>query len=246
MSRRLGALFGALMAIEAGIAEAQVSVGGIVDLVARNREADLTNRNFGGSSNLDEVRARVFLDAPVDQNVQVFTQLLIAGYGDLSLVGAYVRFDELAGGSTGLQVGLIPSTVGNWGPRTYSDQNPLVGVPLVQNHHSALVPDSPQDVDSLRVERDRRSQGGLPILYDNCWNTGVEWFGQAGAFDWSVAALSGSTTLPTRSRAKDIPQGTARLAWHGGPAWVLGASGWVGPYLLDGEARSGRKTPRIT
>jgi hypothetical protein len=233
MKRRIIGLWSATLLMQANIAAAQVSVGGIVDLVARNREADLTNRNFGGSSNLDELRARLFLDAPVDQNVQVFTQLLISGYGDLALVGAYIRFDEFAGSATGLQLGLIPSTVGNWGPRTYSDQNPLVGVPLVQNHHSAFVPDSPQTVDSLLVERDNRSQGGLPILYDNCWNTGIEWFGQAGEFDWSVAALSGSTTLPTRFRSKDIPQGTGRLAWHRGPAFVLGASGWIGPYLLD-------------
>ncbi len=230
--RRIIALLAMIVAMPASAA-GQVAVGGIIDLVARNREADVTNRNFGGSSNLDELRARIFLDAPVDENVQVFTQLLIAGYGDVSLVGAYVRFDEIAGSATGLQLGLIPSTIGNWSPRTYSDQNPLIGVPLVQNHHSALLVDNDQNLDSLLVERDRRSQGGLPVLYDNCWNTGVEWFGQVGEFDWSLGALTGSTTKPTRFRNKDIPQGTLRLAWHQGPALVVGTSGWVGPYLLD-------------
>jgi hypothetical protein len=129
---------------------------------------------------------------------------------------------------------LIPSTVGNWGPRTYSDHNPLIGVPLVQNHHSSLVASTAQNVVSLMAERDHRSQGGLPVLYDNCWNTGAELFGQAGDFDWSVAALTGSTTLPSRNRAKNVPQGTGRLAWNRGPSLVVGASGWAGPYLLDG------------
>jgi len=225
-------------------ANAQVAVGGLVDLVGRNEEADVTNRNFGGSSNLDELRTRFFIDASLEGNVQLFTQLVIWNYSNVFLYGAYLRFEEVGGTPANLHVGLIPSTVGNWGPRTYSDRNPLVGVPLVQNHHTSLLASEAQtSVADLLAARDARPKNGLPILYDNCWNTGVEVWGAWGAFDWSLAALAGSTTLPARSRGKALPQGTGRLAWNGGPGLVVGASGWVGPYLGDdAEALGGLDT----
>jgi hypothetical protein len=216
-------------------ASAEAAVGGLLDLLVRNRDTDVTNKNMSGTSNLDELRARIFVDAAVEDDVQVFTQFVLWGYSDVYLYGAYARFEEVGGTPVNLHVGAIPSTVGNWGPRTYSDQNPLIGVPLVHNHHTSLQPRESQfEVADLLAARDVRSESGLTILYDNCWNTGIEAWGQYGAFDWSVGALTGSTTWPSRTRRRTLPQGTGRLAWNSGPGLVVGASGWVGPYLRDG------------
>ena len=219
---------------------AEAVVGGLLDLVAHNTEPDRTNRTFSGTSNFDDMRLRLFFDAQLEGDVQLFTQIVVWNYGSVFLYGAYVRFPEVAGTPVNLHVGLIPSTVGNWGPRTYSDENPLIGVPLVQNHHSSLAEGEAQTtVADLLAARDARPQSGVPILYDNCWNTGIEAWGQAGDFDWSVAALSGSVTYPTRTRTRSIPQGTGRLAWNGGPGLVVGASGWVGPWLVPGSPALG-------
>jgi hypothetical protein len=212
----------------------QVTVGGLVDLVGRNDETDVTNTDSAGASNLDALRTTVFVDAEVDENVQLFTQFVFSGYDDLFLYGAYVRFDEVAGVPVSLNVGLIPSTVGQWGPRAHSDTNPLVGVPLVQNHRTSLTGWALQStVADLLAARDDRPERGVPMLYDSWWNTGVEACGQAGDFDWSVGALTGSVPMPTRERRKTLPQATGRLVWNRGPALALGASGWVGPYLWD-------------
>jgi hypothetical protein len=212
----------------------RVTIGGLVDLVERNSEDDLTNRNFAQTSNLDPVRTRLFLDAALDDGVQLFTQLVFWGYGDLFLYGAYVRFEDVGGSAASLNVGLIPATVGQWGPRTYSDSNPLVGVPLAENHHTAMTPKERQTtVADLLEARDRRPQSGLPILYDNCWGTGVEVYGPLGDFDWSLGVLTGSVTEPARDRVKSVPQGTTRVVWHASPGVALGASGWIGPYLWD-------------
>jgi hypothetical protein len=175
------------------------------------------------------------VDAALQNNVQLFTQFLIYGYGDVFLYGGYLRFKDVAGGPVSLNVGLIPTTVGQWGPRAHSDTNPLVGVPLMMNHETSLTIWTPEaNVAALLAARDTRPQGGVPMIYESWWNTGVEAYGQVGVFDWSVAAITGSPSLPTRDRNKGIPQGTLRLVWNAAPGLALGASGFGGPYLWYG------------
>jgi hypothetical protein len=231
MMRRIAPTLLAL-GLLAAPARADVAVSGLADFIVRNGEEDHSNVTFRGTSNLESSRVRLFFDANVNDDVQFFTQLLLSGYNDAFIYAAYLRFEEVGGSPVNLHVGLIPSTVGNWGPRTYSDRNPLVGVPLLWNAHTTLNPRIAQTtVEELRTTaRDNR---GLPVLYDNCWNTGVEAWGQAGPLDWSVAALQGSPTSPQRERASDVPTGTARVAWAENPEFVVGVSGWVGPYFTD-------------
>jgi hypothetical protein len=230
MRRPSWILVAALLAAGAP-ARADIALSGLADFVARNNEDDVTNENFRPTSNLDMSRTRLFVDAPVDEHITFFTQFLIS-HNDFFIYGAYLRFEELGGSPVNLHAGLIPSTVGNWAPRTYSDRNPLVGVPLVWNHHTSLnVHEAQTSVEQLRIDRNTRTNAGLPVLYDNCWNSGMELWGETGAFDWSVGMLTGSTTLPMRERDKDLPQVTGRLGWSRGPGLVVGASGWTGPYL---------------
>lgn len=223
------------LAMTAGAARADVSVSGLADFVVRERgESDLVNTSFGGLSPFNPVRIRLFFDAAVSENTSVFVQFLTDTF-DPTLYGAYVRFENLAGTSLGVQAGLIPNTVAAWGERTYSDKNPLVGIPLMQVHHTALMPYAPQaTVDELLESREMRSQYGLPLLYDNCWNTGIEIFKTVGEVDLSAAILSGSVTEPSRTQEKDVPQGTAKVSWSPGPALHLGVSGFYGPYFNDG------------
>jgi hypothetical protein len=136
-----------------------------------------------------------------------------------------------------VHLGLIPTTVGTYTERAYSDKNPLVGIPLVHNHHSALLADRAQrTVSDLRETAIDRSRFGLPIIYDNCWNVGAEVYGSRGRFDYSVALLSGSLTKPTTTQVKDVPQVTTHLSWYQNAGFVVGVSGFLGPYLYDGLA----------
>src|SRR5262249_23173439 len=91
-ARVLGTMLGiAAMTASTALAEqsaqSTVSLGGIVDLIGRNDEADLTNRDSSGASNLDALRTTLFVDAALQNNVQLFTQFLIYGYGDVFLYG---------------------------------------------------------------------------------------------------------------------------------------------------------------
>ncbi|MCA9750902.1 MAG: hypothetical protein KC591_01820 [Gemmatimonadetes bacterium] len=230
---RLGPLSLVLgLALVGAPARAEMTLSGLVDLVGKVSDPDYTNVTFGGTSNLDAVRGRLFLDATVAENVDAFGQVLATDAAGFTLYGAYVRIRDV--GPTQLQLGIIPTPIGNWGPRTYSDRNPLVGVPLVQNHHTSLRTRERMTLDDLLANRDIRASGGLPILYDNCWNLGAEISGEVGAFDWSVAALAGSLAKPSREQTKDVPMGTGRLGWWIGPGLCIAADGWVGPYLDDG------------
>ena len=215
---------------------AQVQVSGLVDLVARNaNEEDRTNLTFRKESPFHTMRARLFFDAPLDDNNAAFVQLMMDDY-QINLYGAYIRLANLAGPYLNLHLGLIPNTLGTWGPRTYSDKNPLIGTPLLWVHHSSFVPGAdspPTTVDELVALKSSRSHYGLPVMYDNCWNTGAELFGSAGPIDYSVGLLNGSVSKPTITQRKNIPQATARLAYVFGPQLIIGLNGYAGPYLWD-------------
>lgn len=212
---------------------AQYEVTGQFDVVIRNTSSDdVTNKTFKDFSNFDFIRARLFFDAQVADDATVFTQVLIDN-SKFQLYGAYLRLSELAGPGLNLHVGLIPNTVGLWGPRTYSNRNPLIGTPLIYNYHSALslaeFQSTPQALHEFRGKG--YTAFGLPMLYDACWNTGIDIFGSVGMIDWSVAALSGAVSSPSIQREKDIPQITGKVAFYFSPMFTITLSGFAGPYL---------------
>lgn len=216
-------------------AAAQYQVTGSLDLVVRNLSSeDGSNKTFKGFSNFDFVRARIFFDAQPSEKVSVFTQVLVNN-DKFQLYGAYARLSRIGGADINLQAGLIPNPVGLWGPRTYADKNPLVGMPLMYLYHTALNPGSNQvTAEQLFATRGEGYEHyGLPIIYDPCWNTGLEVFGSAGMIDWSIGALSGAVSAPTVAREKDIPQVTGKLGFYFSPVFSLLLSGFAGPYMAD-------------
>jgi hypothetical protein len=219
----------------------QVQISGQLDVVLRNPNAvDNSNKTFINFSNYDFYRTRIFLDAKPAENVTVFTQILVDN-GEFNLYGAYIRlsfFEELLN----FHLGLIPNTVGIWGPRTYSDKNPFIAVPLVYNYHTSYALkglDPGEDIFTTTPDGIIALKGkgylfrGLPVLYDACWNSGLEIFGSYKMFDWSLAAISGSASYPARQPARDLPQVTTRLTYFPIAHINVSLSGYYGPYLND-------------
>lgn len=221
----------------AGDLMAQVSVGGLVDVLFKNTgNKDVTNITFKNFSNFHSTRARFFLDAAPADNLEVFTQILVDKYA-FQLYGAYIRFTNIGGTQFNAQVGLIPHPVGAWGPRTYSNINPLVGVPLVYNMHSSYIPGGStavRVVDDILALRDLRSNSGLPVIYDACWNTGAEIYGASGKWSYSLGLLTGSVSKPTMEQSKDIPQVTTHITYNLSSRITVGGSAYIGPYLMEG------------
>ena len=229
-------------------AQSQVQVSGLADVVFCNSgNVDITNITFRRYSNFHTSRTRLFFDGNVGENTDLFVQILIDEY-NFQLYGAYARFSNLSGQYLNMNVGYIPSTIGSYAPRTYSDRNPLIGTPLLYNFHSALIPGvlgSTPDVSDILALRDNRSPSGIPFIYDACWNTGVEFYGSSGKVDYSFGMLTGSVGKPTQQQFKDIPQFTTHLVYNFNPGFKIGMSAFLGPYLYD-EAFPDFGTPGYT
>lgn len=220
----------------AGAVRAQVKVSGLSDFVFKNSSAeDYFNNSWKGTSNFHTLRTRLFFDAPIGDNSGLFVQMLFDQYY-FNLYGAYARFGNLAGKYLNLNVGLIPLTVGSFGSRTYSDQNPLIGTPLLYNYHSsysASGPDTLHTLSQLLAEREDRPDNGMPIIFDAYWNTGAEFYGSAGKLDYSLGLLTGSVSRPTYEQYKNVPQFTTHLVYYFAPGFVVGTSAFYGPYLAE-------------
>jgi len=210
----------------------QVYISGQTDIVVRNASAiDYSNKTFAWFSNFNFIRSRLFFDAQPGEDITVFTQILMDN-GEFNLYGAYLRLSGFPAENVNIHVGLIPNTVGTWGPRTYSNKNPLIGVPLLYNYHTSL---RTRTVQTPEMIFNARGTGaiirGAPLLYDTCWNGGIEFFGSYGILDWSVAALSGSVSAPRLQPRKDLPQLTAKAGFFFSPEFNLTLSAFSGPYF---------------
>ena len=218
-------------------AYSEVMVSGLLDMIVKNSDdGDITNITFKDYNNFHSIRTRIFLDSRVDDHVSLFTQILVDNQS-FSIYGAYVRFDNLAKNYLNINLGFIPTTVGSFAPRTYSDKNPLIGQPLMYIHHSNYVPgrpDSIRTVDQLLATRPNRSRFGMPVIYDACWNTGAEFYGSVGKFDYSLGLLSGAVGYTTMQQSKDIPQVTTHFVYYANPSLSFGGSAFIGPYLFNG------------
>lgn len=230
-------LFLLLLTIISSTTKAQVNVEGLLDVIYHNSETvDFTNETFRGFSNFHSSRTRLFFDAAPAENVEVFVQVLIDNY-TFQLYGGYVRFTDIGLFNLNAQFGLIPMPVGSWGPRTYSNKNPLVGVPLLYNMHSSYIPGGQNivhTVDDILLSRDERSKFGLPVLYDACWNVGAEFYGSSGKLHYSLGLLTGALSKPTSEQSKDIPQFTTHITYDVNSRITIGGSAFIGPYLMEG------------
>ncbi len=229
-----------LLFLQTTTANARTSVSGLLDIVFKNaEERDLTNRTFRSFSTFHTSRTRLFFDSKINDKTSVFAQVLIDNY-DFQLFAAYVKFTNLKGKSLNIKLGLIPNTVGSFSPRTYSNKNPLIGVPLLYNVRTSF---SPMSGDVIRNEDDfldsfdGRATKGFPVLYDACWNSGVDFYGYYKNWDYSFALIAGSMTKPLQQQEKNLPQATTHLTYHFSPGFSIGGSGYYGTYLFEGLFR---------
>ncbi|MCI0330142.1 MAG: hypothetical protein L0196_04225 [candidate division Zixibacteria bacterium] len=220
----------------------------LIDVVGRNTGAkNISNFTFFGQSNFDALRIRLFLEKKVSDRVEVFTQLLSNNANSPRVYGGYVR---LKSGSPwgNLEAGLVRNPFGTWGPRTYSDKNPLVGIPLGYGYHTALIvymaalQKSPAELFSFRGRGGDPApnygiSSGLPVVYDNCWNSGFLIFGGNGKIDYMLGALAGSLSNPTIELERSRPQVSGRIGFAPMLGLTVGSSLAYGPYLTN-ESKS--------
>jgi len=147
------------------------------------------------SSPLESQRLRLFVEGDVSTNVDVYTQVVFS-QNEIVLDGAYALVTPWRERDLHLMAGKIPSPIGTWAPRTYSNKNPLVTSPLMYQHHTSLrwdeVPGSPAELlAAAGTGYDGADYGGgsgssgMPIVDDYGWDFGVVALGTVSRFEFS-------------------------------------------------------------
>lgn len=200
----------------AALAQAPLETHLLVDLATKNTSAkDFSNLTFHGQSNFHPLRVRLFLEKKVSDRGEVFTQLLSDNANSPRIYGAYIRIKSNSRWAN-LEAGLNRTPFGTWGPRTYSDKNPLMGVPLGYGYHTAFaiygyaVQKSPTELLANRGQGSIPGppygfSAGLPLVYDACWNSGLLVFGGNGKFDYMLGVLAGSLSNPSIELERSQP-----------------------------------------
>jgi len=219
-----------------------------------NDGAPRVNRLIRGDSPFDNVRLRLFADVVLNSRWSAFNQILIdpsSRLGLESFLRSYLRFGAFKQEKSdlSLQAGVVPTPFGAYSPRAYSDRNPLISDPLMYHYFTTLRSNAlPIDNAELLAHRGQGQADdftgftggggelkfdGMPMIYDPCWDVGVQALGSAGRLEYVVAVSQGTLSAP-RFKGGDNNSGkqlSGRLAYVPRPGMVLGASYARGPYL---------------
>lgn len=244
-------MIAALAAAPPVAAQTNLRVRGLVDLVGAGHDADMfLNRTMLQTTNFDVLRARVFLEGGTDRT-RAFVQALFtdAGLEPFLLYGAYVQHQVWADREVYIEAGKIPVHLGTWAPRTYSNRNPLIGVPLAYYYRSTLpFRMMPRDLDHLVSARGRGQTGvvytnldgslrggqwGLmPMLYDSCWDYGAFVIASKHQLDAALGLTFGPPGAPAMGPETNGSVAlNARLGWAPVPALAMHVSFARGAYL---------------
>jgi hypothetical protein len=202
------------------------------------------------TSNFDVLRSRLFLEGGTERT-RAYVQALFtdAGFAPFLLYGAYVQHRIFEDRELYLEAGKIPVHMGTWAPRTYSNRNPLVGIPLAYYYRSTLpFKMMPLDLDDLLSRRGHGQQGtrytnpdgsprgaswGMtPLLYDNCWDYGAYFLGSSHRFDGALGVTFGPPGAPAMGPETNGSVAlNAKVGWAPTPGLALHVSFARGAYL---------------
>ena len=226
------------------LAEGSVQVRGLIDIVAGD---DQEFRNYNtlntNDTNFDGLRARLFVEGNRGPT-SVYLQFLVSpeSYNVYRFYGGYVMQRLLEDKNLYLEAGLIPVHDGIWASHTYSNKNPLIGIPMSQYWKTSLTAFSvPTSLDQLLAKRGKGQFGGAnytdslgvvrgkyyassPLLYDNCWNYGMYALGTLGRVEFA-----GGVTLGSASASVQGSDSNENLAVHAkiGYAFTPGLRMWL-------------------
>ncbi len=231
-------------------------INGLVDLATAFNKDGLpqVNRMRRGDSPFDNLRLTLFGDVAFNSRIALFNQVIFdptSRSSTSSFLRSYVRFTalETAEGDLHLEAGKIPTAFGTFGPRAYSNRNPLISPPLMYHYFTSLrsnqLPADNADLLAHRGEGPSSAFGGfsgggsslrfngLPIIYDICWDFGIQAVGALWRLEYLAALTQGTLSDPRTGGGdnNDGKQVVLHLGLVPAPGLVIGASYARGPYL---------------
>jgi len=246
MKRRL--LILVIVAAACGVRSApaaDVRFRGLLDLVlSSGYEGQEWNTLTQGDSNFDPYRLRVFADATVTPQLDLFVQSILHERGQPIVAdGAYAQWTPWPDRDAHVQAGKIPWAIGTWGPRTYSDRNPLIGMPLMYQYHTDLPwAVSAPSVDAVVANAGNGQSGiaygansagmGMPIVDDRWWDVGAVALGSQRPFEYAFGVTQGTPGWPVTGQ-DETPGNTmlGRLGLAPVAGLRFGVSGAYGTWM---------------
>jgi len=223
---------------------------GLLDLaVAPRGDAFETNRLTRGDNPFDAYSLRLFVDGTVATKFAVFSQVVLSDGTDEHVPyvdGAYVQYSPSAETDFHLVAGKMPWLLGTFAPRTYSNRNPLIGKPMMYQHHTTLQwSDAPPNADALLAHSGNGNYlftygpyafpaVGMAVVDDSYWDFGAMVTGSARPLEYALGFANGAPGWG--STAQDDNDGKSvlgRLGLAPLPGLRIGFSGSFGPYLAN-------------
>ena len=222
-----------------------IQLRGLLDLaVAPNNDAVALNQLNAGGTPFDPYRARLFVEGKPSEHFDVFGQIHLSEQSGVLIYGAYATWTPWLDRDLHVQAGKLPNPIGVYPPRTYSDKNWLMGMPLMYQYHSSLRGDIlVPDIDALLSEAGQGQYGvdylpggggwrGMPIIYDFCWDVGIVALGSLRPVEFSLGVTNGtpSNSQPGRDNNED-KSFMGRVGIVPVPSLRLGVSASTGAYM---------------
>jgi len=228
----------------------EVRAHGLLDLAVPERSDGLSdNLSTWGDSPLDAYGLHLFVDGELSPTIQVFTQLTFNDASKVRADGAYAVFTPWSARDLHLLAGKLPWPIGTWAPRAYSNKNPLVGTPLMYQHHTSLVWYAiPPDADGLLAAAGTGQTGvldyggggftmgpGMAVVDDSWWDFGVVVNGSVRPLEFALGATNGSPGWGDPAiDENDGKSVLGRIGIAATPGVTAGVSASYGPYLNSG------------
>jgi hypothetical protein len=202
---------------------------------------------FGDDDDVASPRLTLLLDAHLGRRVYGFVRTSVdRGFDPLEEPDGDVRADEYALRWTPfeapwlhVQAGKFATVIGGWVPRHTVWENAFVSAPLPYEYVTVVGDASAAPtVETLVARRDQVDEKRLwvPMVWGPVYASGVAAFGRVDWIDYAVevknaAPSSRPEVWALTSRPFSEPTVGGRVGVRPGPAWNLGISGAVGPYL---------------
>jgi hypothetical protein len=195
------------------------------------------------TSAIRRMRAGVTVEARLSPHVSLLAEVRAETGAGVTPYAWYVRVNPLDSGLVSIQAGRIPPVFGTFARRSYPQDNPLIGDPLVYQYLTSVRPDAvPATADDLLRMRGRGwrvrypvgepyAEAGVPVIAGGRWDTGIQARVGGRILEGAVAYTVGSLAHPLVKNDNRGGQTAGRLAWRPAPALTIGVSAASGNFL---------------
>ena len=192
---------------------------------------------------LRRARAGLTVEARASRHLAFLAELRVESGSGIRPYAWYVRLNPFDSGVVTIQAGRIPPVFGTYTRRSYPQDNPLIGDPLVYQYLTTTRADAvPASADDLARMRARgwsvhypignpEAYSGLPIVSASRWDTGIQARFGTQRLEGAVAVTVGTLSNPLVQDDNAGRQLAGHLVWRPAPGLTLGASAARGAFL---------------